>query len=122
MADKLTIRIRVEKIDDTTYQTVSTFAVNEKGQVTIRTTMAEQDCATSSSNGAKARSVRATQRQIHRSTLQPGDDFDTPGLQGLRRTGSSNTRRRSIDALPEDPILIIERAISGGGNATNPIF
>ena len=118
MPDKMTIRIRVEKIDDTTYQTVSTFAIDEKGHVSFIN---------------KANKV-ANVKFKEKSPFCQGNDnredpsFDIqPGATSVHKVckdiAESEFKYTAtvLDALPEDPILIVEKAVYGGGNSANSI-
>ena len=113
MADKLTIRIDV---DDATNQTVSRFAVDEKGQVTIY-----NDASAALNvkfNGASPLCQGNTPQNPIDIAAGSDQKFqvcnDTGGL-AFKYTATV------AGAAEEDPILIIERAGSGGGSVTNPI-
>lgn len=119
MPDKMTIRIRVEKIDDTTNQTVSTFAIDEKGHVTFR-----NDAAALATVEFEAGSpfCQGGQTEGPKFTIDPGKESPHKICKDI--AGKEFKYTATVDgALPEDPILIIERASSGGGGSTtNPIF
>ena len=115
MADKLTVRI---KVDDTTNQTVSRFAVDEKGQVEIY-------------NDASANlTVKFTGASPLCQGNNPQNPISIPGgadkkFQVCNDTGGLEFKyTATVDgAAAEDPIFIIERVgDDNGGNVPNPIF
>lgn len=118
MPDKMTIRIRVEKIDDTTYQTVSTFAVNEKGQVSF---VNKADKIANVKFEGESPFCQGNNGEDPSFDIQPGT---TSTHKVCKDFGDREFKYTAtvLDALPEDPILIIEREISGDGNEINPIF
>ena len=110
MPDKLTIRIKTESD-----QTISRFAVDANGQVTIH------NDATAQANV----SFQATSPLCQGTTPQQSIDINAGRFKTLSVcTGASGEFKYTATvtgAAPEDPILIVERSL-GGGPGTNPIF
>jgi hypothetical protein len=118
MANQLTIHIKTEKVDDTTYQTVSTFAIEEKGQVSF-VNKADKTANiefASTSPFCQGNNGEPLSFDVLPGQVSPHKVCKDIADQEFKYTATV------LDALPEDPILIIERAPYGGSNETNPII
>lgn len=117
MANQLTIRIKTEKVDDTTYQTVSTFAIEEKGQVSF---VNKADKTANVTFADTSPFCQGSNREPPSFDVLPGQTSPHKVCKDIADQEFKYTAT-VLDALPEDPILIIERAPYDGGNETNPI-
>ncbi len=114
MPDKMTISIKVDNAN----QTYSRFVIDEKGQVSFR------NDATNLANilfedpspfcqGSNPEPLSFDIGSGQTSTHKVCKDF---GDREFKYTATV------VGALPEDPILFVERAGGGGGSSTNPII
>lgn len=113
MADKLTIRIDVEGSN----QTVSKFVAPEKGQLTFTNNTGSD--AEIKFEGSSPVCVGNDPQPIFIIEANEQEDFKVC----KNTSGQSFKYTATVDgALPEDPILFVERVPSGGGSILNPIF
>lgn len=113
MADKLTVRITVEGDN----QTVSKFVAPDKGKISFH-----NDSSTNAEvkfEGASPVCVGNNPQPIFIIEANQQKDFKVC----INTAGNSYKYTATVDgALPEDPILFVERVPSGGGSILNPIF